>query len=76
MTAPETMRTIRKARGIRQGVLAEALGISQPFLNDMELGRRPMPPQLVDRVVRALSLSPTERRELHLQAARDRGFDV
>lgn len=53
------VRAIREATGITATDLANHLGISRPYLSNIEAGRRPLPRRYVPATARALGVSPT-----------------
>lgn len=58
MTGTE-VRTARKARGLTQAQLAEALGVSQGYVSLVESKVRPVSAQLAKRLAAVLPVSPT-----------------
>ncbi len=50
MTIEETLRAVRKTAGLTQQQLADAVGLSPQYMNDIELGRRAFPVRLLDRL--------------------------
>jgi len=68
----------RKLQGARlnQPQLAEKIGASKPYVNQMLTGRRKPSPEWVDLIADTLGLGDKERVELHRAAARDSGFKI
>lgn len=56
MTFGEHARQARESRGMTQKDLAAAAGYSPQFIGDVELGRRPVPDNVVRAVARALGV--------------------
>ena len=56
--------------------MAERVGIHTQMLWLLQAGKRLPTPQMVERLVRALQLSPEDRTKLHRYAARDRGYRI
>lgn len=56
--------------------LAEKLGISTQYLNDIERGRKRPSRQFVDRICTYLGRGPKGRQAWHLAAARAHGWEV
>jgi transcriptional regulator with XRE-family HTH domain len=52
----ETIRALREARGLTLDELANAVGISRPYLNNIERGERRLTPVLAARVAHALDV--------------------
>ena len=59
------LRIIRINSGDTAKVMADKLGISVPYLNAIENGRRDIPTDLPDRVVAAYSLSEKDQQNLN-----------
>jgi transcriptional regulator with XRE-family HTH domain len=55
---PDLLKTARRAAGLTQHQAAERLGVSQPYLALLELGRRPVTTPLVSRIVDLYRLGP------------------
>jgi len=51
-----TVRELREARGLRSGELASAIGISRPYLANIEAGRKPLTKILAARVAHSLNV--------------------
>lgn len=54
------IRELRKERGMKQGELARAAEISQPYLYDLELGRRGAHRLTWERIAKALGCTVEE----------------
>lgn len=63
------LRRERQDRDLLLGDLAERLKISIPYLSQLETGQRFVPDGFEDKVIKALSLTPTEANELQRAAA-------
>jgi tetratricopeptide (TPR) repeat protein len=72
----ERIRALRQSRGVSQGDLASAVGISNSYLSHIEAGRRVISPPLLAQVASALSVDvaqleagvpPDVKEELQLQ---------
>lgn len=50
----ETIRTMREMRGLKADELANAVGISRPYLANIEAARKPLTPVLLARIAEAL----------------------
>ena len=50
----ETLRTFREMRGLKADELANRVGISRPYLANIEAGRKPLPPLLLAKLAAAL----------------------
>lgn len=59
----------RTARRMTQKALADAAGISQPFLYDLECGHRNAKPETWERIAEALGCTVDELREPQEQEA-------
>ena len=59
------LRIIRINSGDTAKVMADKLGISVPYLNAIENGRRDIPTELPDRVAFAYSLSDKDKKNLN-----------
>lgn len=71
-----TVSGVLKSRGMRQEDLAEAVGRSQSYTNQVLNGQRSPSAQWADLVANALALSPEDRANLHPAAAKDNGFKI
>lgn len=49
-----TIPTLRAARRVAQADLANAVGVSAATMSNLELGRRPASPEVVERIAAAL----------------------
>lgn len=56
-----TIRTLRKTRGLSTDSLATSLGISRPYLSNIEAGRKPLTHQLL---VQLADLLEVDRRDI------------
>lgn len=63
-------------RQMTQVDLAEAIGKSQPYTNQVLTGRKHPSPEWVDLVASTLKLSAEKTAELHRAAALDNGFKL
>lgn len=54
-----TLRTLRKTRGLSADSLATTLGISRPYLSNIEAGRKPLTHQLL---IQAADVLEVDRR--------------
>lgn len=55
--SPAALRRVRKARKLTQKTVASAIGVSQPYLSQIELGQRGADPLLLLRLASALGCS-------------------
>lgn len=53
----ETVRTFREIRGLKPDELANLVGISRPYLANIEAGRKRLTPVLLAKVASALHVS-------------------
>jgi transcriptional regulator with XRE-family HTH domain len=53
----QTVKTLREARGLKPDELANAIGISRPYLANIEAGRKRLTPVLSARIAAALHVS-------------------
>lgn len=65
--APRLVRAARVDAGMTQSALAEAVGARQPHIAGIESGRRPVSPELLERLLAAADYRPS----LALSARRD-----
>lgn len=65
----QLLRRERQDRNLLLGDMAKSLKISAPYLSQLETGQRFVPDGFEDKVVKALSLTPTEANELQRAAA-------
>lgn len=63
------LRILRIERGWRAKQMAAGIGVSGAFLSAVETGRKPVPADLVERVIRWGSLTPIEIGSLDLAYA-------
>jgi transcriptional regulator with XRE-family HTH domain len=69
------LRKFREATGLSMGQLARYLGVSTPYLSDVERGRRtPLSEQRIQQAVHFLGLGQNDHRKLVAAAAESRGF--
>lgn len=54
------IREIRKERRITQTELSQRANITQPYLHDLELGRRGAKPETLERIADALGVEVSE----------------
>lgn len=54
----EALRTIRELRGLTADELAQELGISRPYLSNIENGRKNLTPQLALQAADVLKVRP------------------
>jgi DNA-binding XRE family transcriptional regulator len=55
-TGDNPIRVLREWRDMTQGELVVAVGITQPYLSDLESGRRRGPANLLNKIARALGV--------------------
>lgn len=67
----EILRTARQAKNRTMGDIARLLGVSVPFISDVEHNRRP--PLSHERIERVAAFLEVDATELHLAAARFKG---
>lgn len=67
------LRRERQDRNLLLGDLAKLLGISTPYLSQLETGQRFVPDGFEDKVINALSLTQNDANELIRAAAVSRG---
>lgn len=67
------LRRERQDRNLLLGDLAKLLGISTPYLSQLETGQRFVPDGFEDKVIKALSLTQSDANELIRAAALSRG---
>ena len=72
MNFGEKLKSIRVEKDISLRKLAEKLGVSAPYLSDVERGK-PLSGEYIDRVAEVLNLTPEERQSLFDAAAAVRG---
>lgn len=65
-----------KQRKRTQESLADAIGRSQSYTNQIITGQKSPSGRWADLVADALELAPEERKKLHAAAARDNGFKI
>lgn len=53
-----TLRQMRELRGVKAAELANAVGVSGPYLCNIEAGRKPLTPPLAVKVAEALMVRP------------------
>lgn len=70
------LKAALEASGLNQNDLADKIGASQPYVNQMLNGARPAAPEWLDLIAKAMNLSNKQRVTLHRAAARDKGFDI
>lgn len=75
--AREFARILQRTDGlVTRRDVAERIGIHTQMLWLLQAGKRLPTPAMIERVVRALELSPEDRVKLHRYAARDRGYRI
>ena len=74
MNFGEKLKSIRVEKDISLRKLAEKLGVSAPYLSDVERGqRKPLSGEYIDRVAEVLNLTPEERQSLFVFFSAVRG---
>jgi len=68
------LRRLLAERKVSQTALAERLGINRVGIARLVTGRREATAEMCDRIAAALGLSELESRQLHMAAARGRGY--
>lgn len=63
------LRQERKERGITLARMADALGVSSPYLSQMETGAKPIKPKLIEKAITWLELPASEAARLRRAAA-------
>lgn len=63
------LRHERKERGMLLGEMANELGISSPYLSQLETGVKPIQPSFVEKVIRFLDLNLSDAEKLRRAAA-------
>jgi HTH-type transcriptional regulator, competence development regulator len=64
------LRQERKDRGMLLGTMAERLGISSPYLSQLETGAKPLKDNFVEKVIALLDLSRSDADALRRAAAK------
>jgi predicted transcriptional regulator len=64
----------RKRKALSQVRLAKTIGVSQSYLSDVESGRKPITPQIMDALNLQRLLSAQVSREMSRVAAEDHGW--
>ncbi len=73
----EKLKSIRIEKGVSLRNLADKLGVSAPYLSDVERGqRKPLSGEHIDKIADVLGLTPEERQSLFDAAAETRGDAV
>lgn len=71
----QMLRKLREGAKVSLGQLARTLGVTTPYLSDVELGRRgPLTKERIDQAAGVLKLDNGMRRELEQAAAESRGY--
>lgn len=71
------MKTIRVEKNVSLRALAVKIGVSAPYLSDVERGqRKPLSGEYIEKVAEVLALTPEERQALFDAAAETRGDTV
>lgn len=77
--AGEALRSLREARGLRQATLAEQIGVSVPYLSQLENDQRPLTNALIERLAQLFPLDwqelGTDRTERLMVALREAAAD-
>ena len=76
MTFVEMLIEAREGRDLSQKEMAEHLGFTAQYLNDLEHGRRLGSVQFVNRICEWLECGSKGRKEWHLAGARAHGWEV
>lgn len=63
-----TVRGIRKARGMTQGELADAVGKARTYIANIEAGRKPLPLPLLIEIADALNIDRRDITQLNWDA--------
>lgn len=64
------LRQERKERGMLLGEMADRLGISSPYLSQLETGAKPLKEAFVEKVIRFFEFNQSDAEALHRAAAR------
>ncbi|WP_417321514.1 helix-turn-helix domain-containing protein [Erythrobacter aureus] len=64
------LRQERKEKGITLATMADALGVSSPYLSQMETGGKPVKSKVVEKAIIYLDLSACEAEQLRRAAAK------
>lgn len=64
------MREERKERGLLLGDMADALGMSSPYLSQLETGAKPINEAFVEKVIRYFELNATDAQAMRRAAAK------
>jgi len=70
------VRQERKDRGMPIGEMADKLGVSTPYLSQLETGARPATGRVLDKIVSLFDLNQTEAEKLTRAAAHSQPSDV
>lgn len=76
MPFAEMLATVRGSLGKTQAAMANDLGISPQYLNDLERGRRSPSVAVVDRICTYLGRGPAGVREWHIAGAAAHGWKL
>lgn len=60
----DNLAAVRTSHGYTQRQLAALIGVSQPYIAQVEAGARPMPDTLRDKVTTALALTPEKMAQI------------
>lgn len=63
------LRRERRDKGITLGTMAEALGVSSPYLSQMETGAKPIKTSIIERAITYLDLCASDAAALRRAAA-------
>lgn len=64
------LRQERKDKGITLATMADGLGVSSPYLSQIETGAKPIKSNIIEKTITFLDLSASEAEELRRAAAR------
>lgn len=64
------LRQERKDKGMTLAEMADALGVSSPYLSQMETGAKPIATNLIEKAIRFLDLNASDADALRRAAAR------
>lgn len=76
LTFTERLVRYREMKGLSQRALAQRIGISSAYLNDIEHGRRGPTVNLVNVIAEEFNFGPYLHHVWHLAAARAHGWEV
>ncbi len=67
----QTIRALRQSRNISQEQLADLCGLHRTYISDVELGKRNVSLENIDRIASALNISISE---IFLEVEKDEGI--